>query len=286
MTDYFDIFERNIGIFAKEEQLKLKDSTVLIAGIGGVGGPSALILARMGIGRLILSDPDVYSLSNLNRQMPSRLQDVGKPKTDIVAKHIRDIHAFTEVTTEDEGITKRNVDSLVKQSDVVITSMDGCITIVLQEALKRNKKMGLTASPMLNSVIATCFPPGGYYLSDIYPFDVDENDMQQSNRLYYAWVEVMTKNKNLFQPGYFPVVSAGTVTAAGLIGYHVTNYLARGDILFPPFPANMVFDTSTMKIKEKQRTARLFFGAFRLLPLAKKQFMRSIQSKVERHLQT
>jgi len=286
MIDYLDIFERNIGIFTKEEQLKLKDSTVLIAGIGGVGGPSALTLARMGIGRLILADLDVYSVSNLNRQMPSRLQDVGKRKTDVAAKHIRDVHPFIEVTTEDEGITKSNVDALVKQSDVIVTSMDGCMTIVLQEALKRHQKMGLTSSPMLNSVVATCFPPGGDYLSDIYPFDVDENDTQRSNRLYYAWIEVMTKKKNLFELGYFPVISAGTLTAAGLIGYHVANYLARGDILFPPFPANMVFDAKTMKMKTKQRAARLFFGIFRLLPFTKKRFIRSIQSKVERHLQT
>jgi molybdopterin/thiamine biosynthesis adenylyltransferase len=51
---YFDIFRRNIGIFTRDEQLKIKNSTVLIAGVGGVCGPSALTLARMGVGRPFL----------------------------------------------------------------------------------------------------------------------------------------------------------------------------------------------------------------------------------------
>jgi tRNA A37 threonylcarbamoyladenosine dehydratase len=69
---YFDIFQRNIGIVTTDEQLKLQNSTVLIAGIGGVGGPSALTLARLGIGRLIVADFDTYSVSNLNESISNR----------------------------------------------------------------------------------------------------------------------------------------------------------------------------------------------------------------------
>lgn len=281
---YFDIFQRNIGLFTQDEQLKLKSSTVLIAGVGGVGGPSALTLARMGIGHLILADLDVYSVSNLNRQMPSRLQDIGNRKTDVAASYIRGIHPRIQVTTVEEGITKKNVENLVERSDVVISSMDGCMTLVLQQALRKQKKMGLTASPMLDTVMATCFPPGGNYLSDIYPYDVDESDMKSSNRIYYAWVEAMTKNKDMFRLGYFPVTSAGTVLAAGLIGFHVANYIARGEKLFPAFPATRVFDTRTMRMKTRHKTAHLLFIAFRFLPFTKKLFVKRLKSQVERKL--
>jgi hypothetical protein len=284
--DYFEIFQRNIGILTKDEQVKLQRSAVLIAGIGGVGGPSALTLARMGIGRLILADLDAYSVSNLNRQMPSRLDDIGKPKTHIVASHIRDIHPFIDVVTADEGITKRNVDDLVQRSDLVITSMDGCMTMVLQQALQRHEKMGVTASPMLNTIVATCFPPGGNYLSEIYPFDVDESNLEQSNRLYYAWIERMTRNKSLFQPGYFPVISAGTVTAAGFIGFFVVNYLARCDMFFPAFPTTKVLNTKSMKMKTEHRVAHLFFKVFRLFPFTRDLFVKRIKIQVERKLKS
>ena len=282
--DYFDIFQRNIGIFTRDEQLKIKNSTVLVAGTGGVGGPSALTLARLGVGRLILADLDVYSVSNLNRQMPSRLQDIGRRKTGVVASAVRNIHPYVEVAAVEEGITKKNVDDLVERSDVVVSSMDSCMTMVLQKALKRHNKMGLTASPMLHTVVATCFPPGRDYLSDIYPFDVDENDIASSNRVYHAWVEVMTKRGNLFEHGYFPVTSAGTVLAAGLIGFHVGNYLARREIFFPAFPANKVFDTRTMRMKTKHKAARLLFRSFRLFPSTKELFVRRVKSKVGRKL--
>lgn len=281
---YFNIFQRNIGIFTPDEQLKLKNSTVLIAGVGGVGGPSALTLARMGVGHLILADLEVYSASNLNRQMPSRLQDIGARKTDVVAAYIRNIHPYVEVITVEEGITNKNVENLIERSDVIISSMDGCMTMVLQLALKKHKKMGLTASPMLDTVMATCFPPGGNYLSDIYPYDVDESDMESSNRMYYAWVETMTKNKGMFRLGYFPVTSAGTVLAAGLIGFHVASYIARGDKLFPAFPATKVFDTRTMRMKTRHRAAHLLFMSFRFLPFTKKLFVRRLRSQVERKL--
>jgi hypothetical protein len=281
---YSDIFRRNIGIFTEDEQLKFKNSTVLVAGIGGVGGPSALTMARIGIGRLILADLDAYTVTNLNRQMPSRWQDLGRRKTDVVASAIRDIHPYVSVLTVDEGITKRNADELVEQSDAVVSSMDGCMTMVLQQALKKHGTMGLTASPMLHTVVATCFPPGGHYLSDIYPFEVDENDGELSNRTYHGWVEVMTKNKEIFRRGYFPVICAGTVLAAGLIGFHVASYIARREILFPAFPETSVFDTRTMSMKTKHRIARLLFVTFRIFPALRELFVRRIKSRVARKL--
>ena len=274
-----------------------------------------MTLARLGIGRLIVADFDTYSVSNLNRQMPAQLQDIGQRKTDIVASALQQINPYLEVTTVEAGITPQNADDLVRQSDAVITSMDGCakpkackkqrttssyrvvfcMTIVLQQALKRQHKMGLTASPMLNTVIATCFPPNGNYLSDLYPFDVDPNDLEHSIRQYYAWVEVMTKQKHLFQCGYFPVISPGTMTAAGFIGFHVVNYLARGDILFAAFPGKFdtatpadvthIFDAQAMTMTTKHQSARLWFAVFRCCPGAKDWFVRRIKTKVERQLE-
>ena len=95
--EYFEIFQRNIGVFTKKEQLKLRNSTVLIAGTGGIGGPLAEVLVRMGFGELILADFDTYSISNLNRQLPSTLSDIGKHKAKVLESHLKQIHPYTEI---------------------------------------------------------------------------------------------------------------------------------------------------------------------------------------------
>jgi tRNA A37 threonylcarbamoyladenosine dehydratase len=159
---YFEIFQRNIGIFTEAQQNVLKNSTVLIAGTGGVGSPCAEILVRMGIGNLILAEFDTFSISNLNRQIPSTVKNIGKHKAEVLAEHLKEIHPFTDIIVVSEGISSANVDKLVGESDIVISSVDSCMIMVLQEALKRNRIMGLTASPLIDEITMTSFPPGGY----------------------------------------------------------------------------------------------------------------------------
>jgi len=95
---------------------------------------------------------------------------------------------------------------------------------------------------------------------------------------------VMTKNKEIFRRGYFPVISAGTVLAAGLIGFHVASYIARREILFPAFPVTRVFDTRTMSMKTKNKIARALFVIFRIFPALRELFVRRIKSRVARKL--
>ena len=64
--DYETLVSRNVGLVASQEALR--EATVLIGGCGAEGGGTAITLARMGIGALRLCDPDVFDVSNLNRQ--------------------------------------------------------------------------------------------------------------------------------------------------------------------------------------------------------------------------
>ena len=60
--------DRNRGLLSDAQQQQLQRSRILIAGVGGVGGRAAETLTRMGIGALRLTDPDAFSISNVNRQ--------------------------------------------------------------------------------------------------------------------------------------------------------------------------------------------------------------------------
>ena len=77
---------------------KLKNSSVLLFGVGGVGSFAAEALARAGVGHIGLCDNDTVSVSNLNRQLVALHSTVGKLKVDVMKDRIADINPDTEVT--------------------------------------------------------------------------------------------------------------------------------------------------------------------------------------------
>lgn len=90
-------FSRNELAFGKEGLDLLKNTTVAVLGIGGVGSFAAEALARSGVGRLVLVDKDVIDITNINRQLPALLSTVGQPKADLMKERIADINPECEV---------------------------------------------------------------------------------------------------------------------------------------------------------------------------------------------
>jgi tRNA A37 threonylcarbamoyladenosine dehydratase len=98
----------------------------MVIGLGGVGGYVCEMLARMGVGRLILVDCDTVSESNLNRQIIALTDTVGRKKTDVMAERVTAINPECEVTSEDIFVTKDNADALIERShaDIIIDAID------------------------------------------------------------------------------------------------------------------------------------------------------------------
>lgn len=80
---------------------RLHDKTVLIAGLGGVGGYCAEAIARAGVGHLILLDHDTVAPSNLNRQLLALHSTLGRAKTAVMAERLRDINPELRITIEE-----------------------------------------------------------------------------------------------------------------------------------------------------------------------------------------
>ena len=119
MKDIDKIFERNVpGI-----REILSRRTVAVAGCGGLGSNAAVALARAGIGKLVIADPDVVELSNLNRQYYF-LDDVGKKKTDALTSHLLNINPNLKVESHLIELTKENVCQLFKEADLLIEAFD------------------------------------------------------------------------------------------------------------------------------------------------------------------
>jgi hypothetical protein len=117
-------FDRQVRIYGEEIQKSIQRMTVSIVGVGGTGSSVAVQLARMGVGKLILIDKDSIEETNLTRVYGSTLTDVGKPKVEVVKKHLKSFSGSTKVETLQKDITKDNVLDKLLQSDVIFGCTD------------------------------------------------------------------------------------------------------------------------------------------------------------------
>lgn len=113
------IFERNVPGTTE----KLQRSTVGIAGCGGLGSNAAMLLARAGVGRLILADHDTVELSNLNRQHFFR-RDVGRPKVEALADHLRAVNPAIGLVLHPAELGPDDVEAVFAGADLLIEAFD------------------------------------------------------------------------------------------------------------------------------------------------------------------
>ncbi len=104
--------ERTEMLFGKEGCDKLKAATVVVVGVGGVGGFAAEMLARAGVGQLVVVDSDDVSVTNRNRQILALSSTVGRPKCEVLKERLLDINPEIKVSTIDSYVTGENNDEL------------------------------------------------------------------------------------------------------------------------------------------------------------------------------
>jgi len=96
-----DRYLRTRKLIGEEGLARLKASSVLVVGIGGVGSYAAEAVARAGVGRITLMDGDCVQPSNLNRQLVALMSTIGRNKAEVMAERIKDIDPDIEVTVLD-----------------------------------------------------------------------------------------------------------------------------------------------------------------------------------------
>lgn len=125
----------------KDVQEQLKNSTVAIVGVGGLGCPLSLNLAEMGIGKLLLIDDDAVALSNLNRQHLFTPDDLGKSKAEVAAAYLRKFNPEIEIVTIQERLNARNMEKLLSTAMVVADCTDNLVVRYrLDEYCGQNEK--------------------------------------------------------------------------------------------------------------------------------------------------
>lgn len=116
-------------------QRRLKASSALIIGTGGLGAPAALYLAAAGVGRLGLVDDDLVERSNLQRQIIHSESAVGKPKLESAAARLRDLNPEIEIITHPTRLRPDNAAAIAADYDVIIDGSDNFPTRFLTNDL-------------------------------------------------------------------------------------------------------------------------------------------------------
>ena len=110
--------------FGTDGQERLRASSVLVVGLGGLGSPAALYLAAAGIGRLGLVDADRVDESNLHRQILHGTPDLGLPKTESARARLAALNPHVTVDVHPELFSAANAVRLVRQYDVILDATD------------------------------------------------------------------------------------------------------------------------------------------------------------------
>jgi|TARA_B100001741_G_scaffold234542_1_gene195610 molybdopterin/thiamine biosynthesis adenylyltransferase len=115
------IILKNIGLTG---QKKIKNSKVLIIGVGGLGCPVAEALARAGVGKIGIVDNDLVNLSNIHRQSLFDMTNLNKPKVKIAKLKLKKINSKISVQEYNLRLKKNNFKKIIKKYDYIVDGSD------------------------------------------------------------------------------------------------------------------------------------------------------------------
>ncbi|MBQ2665739.1 HesA/MoeB/ThiF family protein [Methanobrevibacter sp.] len=141
MDEYWEMLTRQMPLVSRDEQEKFRNAAITVIGCGGIGGLAIEMLARMGVGKLVLVDEDSFDLSNLNRQTLSEYANIGGSKSEAAAEKVRKINPHVSVVSWDEHVDESNIDRLIEDSRIVIDALDNVLTRVIVSRKAREYKI-------------------------------------------------------------------------------------------------------------------------------------------------
>jgi len=143
--DELERYQKHLTLeeIGKKGQLKLKNSSVLVIGAGGLGSSVLIYLAAAGIGKIGIVDNDLVEKSNLQRQIIHETSTIGNLKIDSARERIKRLNPNVKISTFNERITTKNVLEIIQEFDVICDCSDnfGTRYLINDSCLIRNKPL-------------------------------------------------------------------------------------------------------------------------------------------------
>ena len=201
-------FSRTQLLLGEEAMEKLRNSTVAIFGIGGVGSYVAEALARCGVGSFALFDDDKVCLTNINRQIIATRKTIGRKKVEVMAERILDINPKAEVETNECFYMPDNADEYdLTKYDYIVDAVD-TVTAKLELIVRANA----ANVPIMSSMGAgNKLDPTKFEVADIYKTSMDplakvmRHELKKRGikklKVVYSKEEPITETNYVCQPG-------------------------------------------------------------------------------------
>mgnify|MGYP001067674407 CR=1 FL=1 len=181
-------YSRNMNMLTAEENELLKEACVAVVGCGGLGGGIIEMLGRLGVGRIIAVDGDVFEPSNLNRQLLSHTQNMGVSKAQAAVERMQLVNPEIQVVPVKKVLTAENGPALLQDAKIMVDAVDSIDTRLMLQ--KMAETMGI---PLVHGAI------GGWYGQVITVMPGDRTlDLIYGQRLHHG-IE-----KELGNPSFTP----------------------------------------------------------------------------------
>lgn len=152
-------------------QRKIKESSVLVVGAGGLGSPCGFYLAAAGVGKIGLVDSDEVELSNLSRQILHFTPDIGEGKVHSAKEKLSKLNPDVEIVPYRERITSQNITSIIKDYHVIVDGSDNFPTryLINDACVMAKKPLSHAAILRFNGQVFTFMPGKGPCYRCIFP---------------------------------------------------------------------------------------------------------------------
>ncbi len=191
-------YQRNRQAIPVSDQLTMFRSSVAVIGCGGLGGYVVEELARLGVGRIVVIDPDVFEEHNLNRQLFSTPANLGYAKVEVAARRVREINPAVTLVPIQEAFSPANGTELLKGCQIVVDALD-----TIQVRLELAEVCSAMNIPLVHGAIAGWFG----HVATQFPGD------GTIQAIYGSWKEGKGVEQTLGNPSFTPAVVASLEVA-------------------------------------------------------------------------
>ncbi|NVM52996.1 MAG: HesA/MoeB/ThiF family protein [Candidatus Helarchaeota archaeon] len=157
-------------------QIKLKQSTIAIVGMGGLGSLTSIYATAVGFGKIKIIDHDVVDLSNLNRQVVHSTPDVSRKKVESAKEKLSSLNPEVEIEPYPVKLTEDNIEDIIKDCNIVLDCLDNFQTRFLlnRTCVKLEKSYVHAACYAFEGRVLTIVPNKGPCLQCFYPKEPQE----------------------------------------------------------------------------------------------------------------
>ena len=223
-------YTRSVAVLGEDAITKLKNCSVAVFGVGGVGSYTVEALARAGVGAIDLIDNDTFNVTNMNRQLYATHKTIGQYKVDVARDRILDINPECKVTAHKMFYLPENADGLdLSQYDYIVDAIDTVAAKV--ELIVRADKVGAKIISSMGT--GNKLHPEMFEITDIYKTSVCPLAKVMRTRLkkegikklkvVYSKEEPITNPDNIIGSVPFVPSVAGLIIAGEVIKEIVNN---------------------------------------------------------------